>query len=117
MAKTSGVTPAGSSEGGYSITQSFIDEMVTAFRQQKKVHVRFAFEIVMAALRTFKVGALGTPLPMHMLCIVKPMQTIATMTTKAGLPTLLSDSSVLESSKRVAQSASWVSGAADHGGR
>ena len=44
----------GSDEGGYSISQNFVEAMVEAFRQQKKIHKRFAFEIVLGAQKILK---------------------------------------------------------------
>lgn len=44
----------GSDEGRYSITTKFVEEMVEAFRQQKKIHKRFAFEIVLGAQKILK---------------------------------------------------------------
>ncbi len=45
---------AGSPTEGYRITQQFVDSMLEAFRDQKKISVRFAFEIVMGALAALK---------------------------------------------------------------
>lgn len=45
---------AGSQTEGYRITQQFIEDMLEAFRDQKKIHLRFAFEIVMGALAALK---------------------------------------------------------------
>lgn len=39
----------GSDDAGYKVTQGFIDAMVEAFRAQRSIHRRFAFEIVLAA--------------------------------------------------------------------
>ena len=44
----------GSDEAGYSISRAFVEEMVEAFRQQKKIHKRFAFEIVLGAQKILK---------------------------------------------------------------
>ena len=44
----------GSDEKGYSISSTFVEEMVEAFRQQKKIHKRFAFEIVLTAQKILK---------------------------------------------------------------
>lgn len=44
----------GSQTEGYRITQQFIEDMLEAFRDQKKIHLRFAFEIVMGALAALK---------------------------------------------------------------
>ena len=41
---------AGSEEEGYRISQQFVTEMLEEFRQQRKIHVRFAFQIVMDIL-------------------------------------------------------------------
>lgn len=41
---------AGSEEEGYRISQEFVTAMLEEFRQQRKVHVRFAFQIVMDML-------------------------------------------------------------------
>mmetsp|Transcript_1680 Transcript_1680/g.4867 ORF Transcript_1680/g.4867 Transcript_1680/m.4867 type:complete len:507 (+) Transcript_1680:201-1721(+) len=44
----------GSDEEGYTITEGFVSAMLERFREQKKIHTRFAFEIVMGALRVFQ---------------------------------------------------------------
>ena len=44
----------GSDEKGYALTRAFVEEMVEAFRQQKKIHKRFAFEIVLTAQKILK---------------------------------------------------------------
>jgi len=44
----------GSEEKGFTITKEFVEEMVEAFRQQKKIHKRFAFEIVLTAQKILK---------------------------------------------------------------
>ncbi len=44
----------GSDEEGYTITESFVTAMLERFREEKKIHTRFAFEIVMGALRIFQ---------------------------------------------------------------
>jgi PPP5 TPR repeat region len=50
-------TTAGSPTEGYRITQQFVDSMLEAFREQKKISVRFAFEIVMGALAALRAEA------------------------------------------------------------
>ena len=44
----------GDDDKGYTISKKFVEEMVEAFRQQKKVHKRFAFEIVLTAQKILK---------------------------------------------------------------
>ena len=51
---TTRLCAAGSPTEGYRITQQFVDSMLEAFRDQKKISVRFAFEIVMGALAALK---------------------------------------------------------------
>jgi len=41
---------AGSEKEGYRISQEFVTAMVEEFRQQRKIHLRFAFQIVMDIL-------------------------------------------------------------------
>ena len=38
---------AGSEASGYQLTQKFIEEMLTEFRGQRKIHKRFAFQIIL----------------------------------------------------------------------
>ena len=38
---------ADSEASGYQLTQKFIEEMLTEFREQRKIHRRFAFQIIM----------------------------------------------------------------------
>jgi len=45
---------AGSQTEGHRITRQFVEEMVEAFREQKKIHPRYAFEIVMGVLAVLK---------------------------------------------------------------
>ena len=50
-----GASPhAGSPEEGYTITEGFVAAMLERFREQKKIHPRFAFEIVLGALRVLQ---------------------------------------------------------------
>ena len=46
----SSVAATGSEEEGYRITHEFVTAMLEEFRQQRKIHIRFAFQIVMDVL-------------------------------------------------------------------
>lgn len=37
---------AGNEEEGYQITQTFVEEMIETFRKEKRLHRRFAFQII-----------------------------------------------------------------------
>ena len=38
---------AGSEASGYQLTQKFIEDMLTEFKGQRKIHKRFAFQIIL----------------------------------------------------------------------
>mmetsp|Transcript_24086 Transcript_24086/g.61749 ORF Transcript_24086/g.61749 Transcript_24086/m.61749 type:complete len:494 (-) Transcript_24086:75-1556(-) len=44
----------GGDEEGYTITLEFVEAMMTEFKEQRQVHKRFAFEIVLGAQRVLK---------------------------------------------------------------
>lgn len=45
---------AGDGEGGYVLTAEFVGEMMEAYRQQKSIHRRFAFQIILEAQRLLR---------------------------------------------------------------
>lgn len=44
-----GIWLAGDEESGYQLSQRFVDDMMTEFREERKIHRRFAFEIIVQA--------------------------------------------------------------------
>jgi serine/threonine-protein phosphatase 5 len=44
----------GSPEAGYTISASFVEQMMDQFKAEKKIHIRFAFEIVMGCLKVLQ---------------------------------------------------------------
>ena len=45
------LTGAGSEKEGYQIDRQFVEDMIEAFREQKRLHRRFAFQIILQVRR------------------------------------------------------------------